>query len=198
MLATANPDKAAELAALVAENAPGVELVARPSGLAEVEESGHSLVENARLKAAAVAATTGLPALADDTGLEVAALGGAPGIYAARYAGEGASYADNVTKLLTELARGGAVDPPARSARFVTVALLRFPDGGEVVGEGAVAGHIAPAPLGGLGFGYDPVFVPEEGDGRTFAELAAAEKHTLSHRARAVAALSGALRALVG
>ncbi len=148
MLASANVHKAIELRELLAGLAPGVELLDRPASVPDVEETGTSLLENARLKATAIAEATGHPALADDTGLEVDALGGAPGIYAARYAGPGATYADNVAKLLAELAASGASaeSPPRRRACFVTVALLRWPDGNEVAAEGAVAGSIVGAP----------------------------------------------------
>ena len=133
---------------------------------------------------------TGLAAIADDTGLEVDALGGAPGVYSARYAGDDATYADNVAKLLDDLA---AVDAGGgdRRARFRTVALVAFPDGGEIVAEGAVDGHHRrPSPRGTGGFGYDPVFVPDEGDGRTFAEMGPDEKNAISHRGRAFRSLA--------
>lgn len=184
VLATANRHKAAEMAALLA----GHELLARPREVGEVEETEASLEGNARLKAVAVAAVAGLPSVADDTGLEVAALDGAPGVHSARYAGPAATYADNVAKLLD--AMDGVAD---RRARFRTVALVRFPDGSEVVTTGVVAGTITTAPRGGDGFGYDPVFVPDEGDGRTFAEMAPAEKDAISHRGRAFVALGRAL-----
>ena len=186
VLATANPDKAVEIAALL----DGFEVVPRPADVPDVEETADSLEGNARLKARAIAAATGEAAAADDTGLEVHALGGRPGGWAARYAGEGATYADNVAKLLAELQ--GADD---RRARFRTVALAFFPDGTEAVAEGVVDGHIALAPRGRAGFGYDPVFVPDGGDGRTFAEMTAAEKATLSHRGRAFRALAARLAA---
>jgi XTP/dITP diphosphohydrolase len=189
VLATANRHKAAEIAEVLAGL---VELVARPDDVAAVEETGDTLVDNARLKAVALVEATGLPALADDTGLEVEALGGAPGVYSARFAGEGASYADNVAKLLTEME-----GEKGRSARFKTVALARWPDGAELVAEGVVNGTITEAPRGNGGFGYDPVFVPDEGDGRTFAELAeesGAAKHRLSHRGRAFRRLATLLR----
>jgi len=192
VLATANPDKAAEIGAILSNV---VELRPRPPGLAEVDETGDSLLDNARLKARAVAAAAGAPAVADDTGLEVEVLGGVPGVYSSRYAGEHATYADNVAKLLGELGslpdRGGA-----RRARFVTVALVAFPEGGEVWAKGVVEGRIAEAPRGSGGFGYDPVFVPDEGDGRTFAELTGAEKHACSHRGRAFRALAAELATL--
>ena len=189
VLATANPDKAAEIRAILESSL--VELVPRPAGVPDVDETGETLVDNARLKAGALAEATGEPSVADDTGLIVDVLGGAPGVRSARYAGEGASYADNVTKLLAELA---GVPDAERSARFETVALARWPDGREVVATGAVEGRIAGEPRGAGGFGYDPVFVPLEGDGRTFAEMSAEEKHALSHRGRAFRALAEALR----
>jgi XTP/dITP diphosphohydrolase len=180
VLATANGDKAAEIVALVGGRC---ELLPRPADVAEVAETEDTLVGNARLKAVALANATGMAALADDTGLEVAALGGAPGVYAARYAGEHATYADNVDKLLRELE--GVAD---RSARFRTVIAVAFPDGRELLAEGATEGVIAEAPRGARGFGYDPVFIPLDGDGRTFAEMSADEKHAVSHRGRAVEA----------
>jgi len=178
VVATANPDKAAELGAILEEELDDlVELVARPQGVGAVEETGESLEDNARLKAVALVAATGEAAVADDTGLEVVALGGAPGTWSARFAGEAATYADNVAKLLAVLE--GEID---RRARFRTVVVCRFPDGTEIIGEGVVDGEIVRVPRGLGGFGYDPVFVPEGGDGRTFAEMSPAEKHELSHR----------------
>jgi XTP/dITP diphosphohydrolase len=191
VLATANRDKAAEVTAILSEH-PGVELVARPAGLGDVEETGDTLLENARIKARAVSTFAGLPAVADDTGLEVDALGGDPGVRTARFAGEDATYADNVAKLLSELAAlddGGG----ARRARFRTVALVWFPDGTEMWAEGVVDGVIAGAVRGSSGFGYDPVFVPDGGGGRTFAEMAGPEKHETSHRGRAFRALGDRL-----
>jgi XTP/dITP diphosphohydrolase len=191
VLATANPDKGAEIVALVADTVGDrVELVARPASVGEVEETGVTLEENARLKAVALVAATGLPAIADDTGLEVDALGGAPGVLSSRYSGEHASYDDNVAKLLTELDAAGARDPQARRARFRTVAMACFPGGREVVAHGVVEGTIAEARRGHGGFGYDPVFVPDGGDGRTYAEMSGAEKNARSHRARAFRALA--------
>jgi XTP/dITP diphosphohydrolase len=189
--ASANADKAAELAEVL--SAAGIRLLARPAGLADVVEDGDTLADNARLKAAAVAHASGRAAVADDTGLEVDALGGAPGVRTARFAGEHASYAENVAHLLERLGAVGAEPPDQRRARFRTVVLVRRPDGGEVSAEGTVEGHIALAPRGEGGFGYDPVFVPDEGDGRTFAEMAGAEKHAISHRGRALRALAEAV-----
>ena len=118
------------------------------------------------------------------------ALGGAPGVHAARYSGPDATYADNVDKLLRELE---GVYPALRTARFATVAMACRPDGHEVIARGEVDGVIAAAPAGDSGFGYDPVFVPTEGDGRTFAQMNQAEKHAISHRGRAFVALARAL-----
>ena len=194
VVATANPDKAAELGAILEEELDDlVELVARPQGVGEVEETGESLEDNARLKAVAVVAASGEAAVADDTGLEVAALGGAPGTWSARFAGETASYADNVAKLLAVLE--GEID---RRARFRTVVVCRFPDGTEIMGEGVVEGEITLAPRGLGGFGYDPVFVPEGGGGRTFAEMSPSDKHELSHRGRALRSFAALLRQSIG
>lgn len=194
VLASANPDKAAEIRDIVAEAAGDrVELLARPAEVPDVEETGATLHDNARLKALALCEATGLPAVADDTGLEVEALGGAPGVYSARFSGPDATYATNRAKLLEELQRRGAIDPSRRRARFRTVALACWPDGSEVVAEGTVEGTIAAEPRGEAGFGYDPVFVPDGGNGRTFAEMTADEKHEMSHRGRAFRALFEAL-----
>ncbi len=186
VLATANPDKAAEIAAILGS---GVELSPRPDGVGEIEETGDTLLENARLKARAIAEATGMPAIADDTGLEVDALDGDPGVRSARFAGENATYAQNVAKLIADL---DGVDEP-RTARFRTVALAAWPDGRELAAEGFVNGRIIGVARGSAGFGYDPVFVPDEGDGRTFAEMAPEDKHRLSHRGRAFRALAGLL-----
>jgi XTP/dITP diphosphohydrolase len=185
VLASANPDKATEIAAILV----GHELLPRPAHVPDVEETGTTLEENARLKAVALVDATGEAAVADDTGLEVAALDGAPGVYSARYAGEDATYADNVAKLLAAL--DGVAD---RRARFRTVALARFPDGTERLAEGIVDGVIATEARGDAGFGYDPIFVPDGGGGRTFAEMSADEKHAVSHRGRAFRALDALLR----
>ncbi len=185
VLATFNRDKACELEALLA--LPGVELaaVAQWPGAVAPQEDGDTLVANARIKARAALALTGLPALADDTGLEVDALGGAPGVHAARFAGPGASYADNVAKLLADLEE---TPEASRTARFRTVCVAAFPDGGEIVAEGVLEGRIARAPRGSQGFGYDPVF--ELADGRMLAELGHDEKNAISHRGNAVRALA--------
>ncbi|MGP0110181.1 MAG: RdgB/HAM1 family non-canonical purine NTP pyrophosphatase [Acidimicrobiales bacterium] len=192
VVASANPDKVAEIAAILG-SVPGIELVPRPSSVTDVEETGDTLVDNARLKARALVEATGLAAVADDTGLEVEALGGAPGVYSARFAGKHATYADNVAKLLDELERAGAEAPERRSAQFRCVALVAYPDGSDVWEDGKVTGTITPAPAGDSGFGYDPVFAPDGCDGRTFAQMSPAEKHEMSHRGRAFRALAARL-----
>jgi XTP/dITP diphosphohydrolase len=189
VLATANPDKARELADAL--GGLGFELVPRPPDVPDVAETEPTLVDNARLKARALVAATGLPALADDTGLEVDALAGAPGVLSARYAGEHASYADNVEKLLTEMA---AARRNARTARFRTVLVLARPDGSELVVDGVAEGVIVDEPRGERGFGYDPVFAPAGGGGKTFAEMGLTEKQRISHRGRALRALVARLR----
>jgi len=193
VLATNNPDKAAEIeAVLIASGAP-VTLQLRDRSLPDVDETGATLEENARLKAIDACERTGLPAIADDTGLEVDALGGAPGARSARFAGEDASYEDNVRLLLERL---GDIPEPRHTARFATVAIARWPDGHEIAALGTVEGVIAGEPRGEHGFGYDSVFVPDEGNGRTFAEMQPAEKHACSHRGRAFRTLADGLRAL--
>ncbi len=179
--ASANPDKVAEIADILRGV---VTLRPRPADVPDVVEDATTLIGNARLKAAAIAAATGSPAIADDTGLEVDALGGAPGVHTARYAGEGCSYADNRRKMLAELA--GRVD---RAAAFRTVAIVVWPDGAEVAAEGICRGMITTAERGDGGFGYDSIFEPDEGGGATFAELPADVKHDISHRGRAFRAL---------
>lgn len=183
--ATANRHKLIEIAAILGS---AVELLPRPADVGEVVEDGDTLEANARLKAAAVCGHTGQAAVADDTGLEVAALGGAPGVKSARYAGEHADDADNRARLLIELQ--GVAD---RSARFRTVAAVAFPDGSELLAVGMTTGTIADAARGDGGFGYDPVFVPDGGDGRTFAEMSPDEKNAVSHRGRAFRALAAQL-----
>ncbi len=179
--ASANPDKVAEIAALL----DGVvDLVPRPAEIPDVVEDADTLEGNARLKAAAIVEATGLAAVADDTGLEVDSLGGEPGVVTARYAGEGCSYADNRSKMLAELE---GVDE--RGAAFRTVALVLWPDGSEVVVDGVCRGTIARSERGDGGFGYDAIFAPDDGDGRTFSEMTAGEKHAVSHRGRAFRAL---------
>jgi len=193
VLATANPDKAREIIEVLRAAGADIEIEPRDPSLPDVDETGATLEENARIKAQAICDATDRPAIADDTGLEVDALDGAPGVHSARFAGEDATYADNVEMLLRRLdGVGGA----ARTARFSTVAIARWPDGREVAAIGTVEGTIATAPRGDGGFGYDPVFVPDECDGRTFAELSASEKHAVSHRGRAFRTLAEGLRAV--
>jgi XTP/dITP diphosphohydrolase len=153
----------------------------------KIVEDGETLEDNARIKAREMSAAFKMLALGDDTGLEVDALDGEPGVHSARYAGEDATYADNVTKLVGALA---GVEPARRTARFATVAVAWFADGRVLTARGEVEGVIAATPQGAGGFGYDPVFVPAEGDGRTFAEMAPDEKHAISHRGRAFRALA--------
>ena len=184
VLATANPDKVVEISALL----PGVDLVSRPSDIPEVVEDGDTLEANALLKARAICAATGSPAVADDTGLEVMALGGAPGVWSARFAGENATYGDNVAKLIADLE--GESD---RTARFRTVAAIVTPDGEEIVVDGVTWGTIAIEPVGSGGFGYDPVFLPDDGDGRVYAQMTLDEKNALSQRGRAFRALAKTL-----
>jgi XTP/dITP diphosphohydrolase len=189
ILATFNRDKLRELAALL--GLPGVALHALCDvpGAVSPEETGATLRENALLKARAALALTGRPAIADDTGLEVDALGGRPGIHAARYAGPGATYAENRARLLAEL---DGVESARRAARFRCACVACLPDGRELVAEGVLEGRITLAPRGERGFGYDSLF--EVGDlGRTMAELSDDEKNALSHRACAVHALAARL-----
>ncbi len=187
VLASANPDKVAELRELLGER---FDVQSRPADLPDTVEDQDSLEGNAIKKASEVAEATGSWALADDTGLFVDALDGRPGVYTARYAGEGASYDDNVDKLLSEL---DGVDPDDRTATFRTVVALIGADGTGLTAEGAVDGYISGARSGGRGFGYDPVFEPLEGAGRTFSEMSVEEKHEISHRSRALNALDTAL-----
>jgi len=189
VVASANVDKAAEIVAILGVVA-GLTLLPRPTDVPDVEETGETLEDNARLKARALCEATGMAAVADDTGLEVEALGGAPGVYSARFSGEGASYAANVAKLLAELDRVGATAPAARRARFRSVAFVARPDGSELWVEGEVTGVITSEARGDGGFGYDPIFAPDGFDGRTFAEMSSDEKHAVSHRGRAFRALA--------
>lgn len=179
--ASANPDKVAEIRELLAGV---VDLLPRPDHVPDVVEDADTLHGNARLKAEAIVEATGLPAVADDTGLFVDVLDGQPGVFTARYAGEGCSYADNRTKMLAEMA-----DAAERSARFVTVAIVVWPDGSELAVEGVCRGHIVTEERGAAGFGYDAIFAPDQADGLTFAEMTSAAKHEVSHRGRAFAAL---------
>lgn len=183
--ASANPDKVAEIRAIL----DGVvEVLPRPEGLADVAEDAGTLHGNARLKADAVCRATGMAAMADDTGLFVEALDGAPGVDTAYYAGPQATYAENRAKLLHEL-----TGESRRAAVFRTVAMVVWPDGSELAVVGECPGVIAGRESGGRGWGYDPLFVPNDGDGRTFAEMTDADKNIVSHRGRAFAALVEAL-----
>lgn len=181
VVASKNPDKLQEMETILRRLGVARELVG-DLDWPDVEETGSTLEENALLKARAVTEATGLPAVADDTGLEVSALNGRPGVLTARYAGPNATYEDNVVRLLAEL--DGVGD---RTAIFRTVVALVRPDGAEVVAEGRVTGRITERARGEGGFGYDPVF---EVDGRTLAEMSDDEKNGLSHRSRALEALA--------
>lgn len=185
VLASGNAGKAREIGALLAPT--GIEVVSQAAfGLESADETGLTFIENALLKARHAAQGSGLPAIADDSGLVVDALGGAPGIHSARYAGDGGDAA-NIARLLDALE---GVPEAERTARFVCVAVfLRSPeDPLPVVCQGAWEGRIATRPRGAGGFGYDPVFLPL-GDARSAAELAPEEKNRCSHRGRAFAAL---------
>ena len=181
MLATRNPDKREELAALLGDLGIKIRTLADFPDAPEVVEDGDTCRANAVKKAVAIAQDTGLPAVADDTGLEVEALGGRPGVHAARYAGERATYEDNWRKLIREL---DGVPRQRRRARFITVAAVAMPSGKVEVAEGMLEGVIAEAPAGTQGFGYDPIFVVPQ-LGKTLAQLAPGEKNRISHRARA-------------
>ncbi|HEV2286614.1 MAG TPA: RdgB/HAM1 family non-canonical purine NTP pyrophosphatase [Steroidobacteraceae bacterium] len=192
VLASANPGKLRELGSLLAP--AGVELVPQSAlGIEPAEETGNTFLENALLKARHAARAAQLPALSDDSGIEVDALGGGPGVRSARYAGDGASDAANLALLLRELA---AVPAARRTARYrCVVAWVAFADDpAPLIGEGTWEGRIAPTPRGSGGFGYDPAFIPA-GDTRTAAELPAQEKNLVSHRAKALRALVAALDA---
>jgi len=183
LVATNNAGKIRELTELLA-NLP-VELygLSHFEGFFEPEETGATFAENARLKANSYAQQTGFWALSDDSGLEVEALGGAPGVYSARYAGAQATDATRTVKLLDELA---ATDDAARRARFVCAMAIAAPDGQiKYLAEGICEGRIARNPRGSNGFGYDPIFVPE-GFEQTFGELSSTVKRQISHRARAI------------
>ena len=180
--ASANIHKVDELRHLLAGL---VDIVERPVDAGDISEDEPTLEGNATHKATVIARLVGGKALADDTGLEVAALGGAPGVRSARFAGPNATDADNREKLLRDLT--AAAD---RRAAFRTVLALAEPDGTVHLFEGTCTGTIAVAERGSDGFGYDSLFVPDDGDGRTFAEMSQGEKNEMSHRARAVAALA--------
>ena len=192
LLATRNPDKVREIAVLLGDLGIRIRTLAEFPDAPDVDEDGTTCEANALKKAGEMASATGVPSVADDTGLEVDALGGRPGVFAARYAGEHATYEDNCRKLLKEL---DGVPPARRTARFVTVAALAMPGGHSRVARGTFVGSIAERCVGSQGFGYDPVFfVPELG--RTLAELTAEEKNRISHRAKAFRSMADILRSL--
>jgi XTP/dITP diphosphohydrolase len=183
VLATRNPDKGRELGALLGGIGIRIRTLEDFPTAPEVEEDGTTCEANALKKAREIARATSIPAVADDTGLEVDALEGRPGVYAARYAGERATYEDNCRKLLIELAGVPLVN---RKARFLTVAAIAFPSGDVHVTQGSLEGLITEQPIGDRGFGYDPVFfVPEFN--KTLAQLTIKEKNRISHRAKAFA-----------
>ena len=183
LIATNNAGKVRELASLLAGVPIRLKNLAGLDGICEIEETGSTFRENAEIKAAGYAIQSGVWSLADDSGLEVAALGGAPGVYSNRYAGEGASDAAKMRKILDQLA---AVPDAARDARFVC-AMSIADDTGKIVftAEGSCPGTLANQPRGTNGFGYDPIFVPDGFD-RTFGELSGDIKQQISHRARAI------------
>jgi XTP/dITP diphosphohydrolase len=182
VLATRNAHKLRELRPLFAPRA--LELL--PDAVALPPETGETFAENALGKARAAADATGQPAVADDSGIEAAALGGAPGVRSARYAGEEATDEQNLAKLLEEVPTGGDT-----RVAYVCALALAWPDGREEVVEGRCEGSLTHTPRGTGGFGYDPAFVPADGDGRrTMAELAPDEKDAISHRGRAARALA--------
>lgn len=191
LIATRNPHKLEEIRAILV--LPGLILVGAEDvpGLPDVEEDAATFEGNALKKARTLGQISGLWTLADDSGLEVAALGGAPGVYSARYAGPDANYAANNAKLLAELA--GVAD---RRAQFRCVIALRAPDQREWTEQGVCTGRIIHAKRGGNGFGYDPLFMPDGRD-QTFAELPADVKNHISHRARALAAAAKAWHGLL-
>ena len=192
VIASTNPGKIAEVRQIMA-GLPLV-LVTRDEvgGWPEIEETGDTYLANALLKAHAVSAITGLPALADDSGIEVDALGGEPGVRSARYAGEQATDEDNNARLVASLE---GIPPQRRGARYRCVAVLVTPDGEEIAGVGSCEGRIGDEPRGSGGFGYDPWFIPEH-ESRTMAELTAKEKHAISHRGKALRGLAEKLRNL--
>jgi XTP/dITP diphosphohydrolase len=186
VIASHNPGKVREIAALLAPH--GVAVVSAAAlGLPEPEETETSFAGNAELKARAAASAGGLPALADDSGLCVAALAGAPGIYSARWAGPDKNFAAAMERVRRELGNN-----PDRRAHFVCALALAWPDGDLVAVEGAVHGSLVFPPRGSRGFGYDPIFVPE-GHRQTFGEMDPAAKHAISHRAQAFAKLVASL-----
>jgi len=193
LLATRNAHKAREIQEILGPEFELRDLMAYPE-IPEIVESGKSFEENAKLKAIAVSKELPALVIADDSGLEVEALGGAPGIYSARYAGKNATDEQNVKKLLSELTRAG-VKARQRKARFRCVIALARAGKLLDIFNGAVEGTIADYPRGSRGFGYDPIFVPN-GFEQTFAELPAEVRNRISHRAKAIRALAAKLAAL--
>lgn len=192
LVATNNPGKVREYEELLADLPLSLEFTfPAQEGLAlDVDESGDTFEENARIKALAYAQACGLPSMADDSGLEVDALEGAPGVRSARYAGPGASDADRYRKLLDALSN---VPAEERGARFHCVVALALPDGSVYTADGVCEGRIGFVPRGEHGFGYDPIFIVDGHDGRTMAELSPELKNQISHRARALAAIQATL-----
>lgn len=191
VIASRNPGKIREIRAICADWPVRWRAAAEDPGWADVEERGASYLDNALAKARAVAGVLGVAALADDSGIEVDALGGAPGPRSARYAGDGATDRENLAKLVAAVA---GLPPERRTARYRCVAALAWPDGREVWAEGTCEGTLVTSPRGSGGFGYDPIFVPEGLD-RTMAELGPDEKDRISHRGRAFRALRDKLAA---
>ncbi len=183
VMASANVHKVLEIAEILSDH----DIEPRPNDLGDIVEDEKTLEGNARLKAVAVCDRTNKPAVADDTGLEVDALDGLPGVRSARFAGDSATDSENLSKLLNEMRE---VPDGKRTARFRTVALVAFPDGQEVMAHGVVEGAIASSPSGSGGFQYDPIFIPDEGKGLTFAEMEVEEKNFISHRGRAFRSLA--------
>ncbi|WP_431036309.1 RdgB/HAM1 family non-canonical purine NTP pyrophosphatase [Streptomyces sp. P6-2-1] len=196
ILATRNAGKVTELHAILSEAGLGHELVGADAypEIPDVKETGVTFAENALLKAHALARATGLPAVADDSGLCVDVLNGAPGIFSARWAGRHGDDEANLNLLLAQLSD---IAPPHRAAGFACAAALALPDGTERVVEGHLRGTLRLAPSGTNGFGYDPILEPEGLD-RTCAELTPAEKNAISHRGKAFRALVPVVRELVG
>ncbi len=188
VVSTQNRDKLREIRAALSDLPVTLVDLSQFPRIGAVEETGTSLQENALLKAETIHRFTGLPAIADDTGLEVDALDGAPGVYSARFAGQDATYAGNQQRLLEAL-KGVPAD--ARTARFRTVAVL-VDSGERIVAEGEIGGRIAASPRGANGFGYDPIFIPEGSD-LTFGQMTSEAKQEISHRTQAFAALSARL-----
>ena len=177
VIATHNPDKKKEIMIALHELGVNILFLDNFPEIGEIEETGSTLLENSLIKARTVSAITGIPAIADDTGLEVDALNGAPGIYSARYAGINVSYEDNVRKLLSEMS---STDMDSRTARFRTVVSFHSQNK-ELWTEGVIEGSITMGAIGIGGFGYDPVFKVEQ-TGKTFAEMTRREKNKISHR----------------